>query len=265
MSRELEATAVAAGRAGADVVQRALAGPRRIHRKGAVDLVTEVDLAAEEAIRTVLRSQTPGIPILAEEGGGAAVASTRWIVDPLDGTTNFVHGFPSYAVSVGLQVDGRLTAACIVDPLRDQTYSAALGHGATLDGERLRVSSVSRLGNALLLTGFAYDRQTRADFYLRFVKAFMEQSQGLRRAGAAALDLCHIAAGRADGFWEFNLSAWDVAAGVLIVEEAGGRVSDMSGAPLDLDRPRLLATNGRVHEAMMDVLGPLLTRTDTMA
>lgn len=258
-------TAVAAARAGAAVVRAALDGPQRVDRKGAVDLVTEVDLAAEDAIRAALRERTPGVPVLAEEGGGAAAERTRWIVDPLDGTTNFVHGFPSFAVSVGLQVDGRLEAACIVDPLRDQTYDAARGRGARLDGRPLRVSAVDRLSDALLLTGFAYDRRERADFYLRYVKAFLESAQGLRRAGAAALDLCHIAAGRADGFWEFNLSPWDVAAGALIVEEAGGRVSDMTGAPLDLDRPRLLATNGRVHEAMIDVLVPLLSPGHGMA
>jgi myo-inositol-1(or 4)-monophosphatase len=265
VSVELRATAVAAARAGAAVVQAALDGPQRVDRKGAVDLVTEVDLAAEAAIRQVLAEQTPGLPVLAEEGGGATDEDTRWVVDPLDGTTNFVHGFPSFGVSVGLQIGGELTAACIVDPLRNHTYSAARGAGATLDGAPLRVSSVARLDEALLLTGFAYDRRERADFYLRYVKAFLEASQGLRRAGAAALDLCHIAAGRADGFWEFNLSPWDVAAGVLIVEEAGGRVTDMTGAPLDIDRPRLLATNGRVHDAMIDVLVPLLTRPGGMA
>ena len=265
MSPDLAATAVAAARAGASVVRAALGGPRRVDRKGAVDLVTEVDLAAEAAIRGVLEERTPGLPVLAEEGGGAVHARTRWIVDPLDGTTNFVHGFPSFAVSVGLQLDGVISAACIVDPLRDHTYAAARGCGATLDGAPLRVSTVDRLGDALLLTGFAYDRRERADFYLRYVKAFLETSQGIRRAGAAALDLCHIAAGRADGFWEFHLSPWDVAAGVLIVEEAGGRVTDMGGAPLDVDRPQLLATNGLVHDAMIGVLSPLLTRDGGMA
>jgi len=230
-----------------------------------VDLVTEVDLASEAAIRAVLAEQTPGIPVLAEENGGAEEAVTRWVVDPLDGTTNFVHGFPSFGVSVGLQVDGRLEACCVVDPLRDEVYEAARGHGARLDGRPLEVSSVDRLSDALLLTGFPYDRRERADEYLRFVRAFLERAQGLRRAGAAALDLCHVAAGRADGFWEFGLAPWDVAAGVLLVEEAGGRVSDMTGSPLDLQRPRLLATNARVHDEMVGILELLLHTSDRMA
>ncbi len=255
----LRRVAVEAAQAGADVVRAALDGPDRVDRKGAVDLVTEVDLAAEAAVRSVLGRRTPDLPILAEEGGGASSSSTRWIVDPLDGTTNFVHGFPSFGVSVGLQLDGVLAAGCVVDPLRQQTYAAHRGGGATLDGVPLAVSSVDALSDALVLTGFAYDRRERADFYLHFVKAFLERAQGLRRAGAAALDLCHIAAGRADGFWEFNLSPWDVAAGALLVTEAGGRVTDMAGGPLDLDRPRLLATNGRIHEQMRDVLVERMT------
>ena len=257
-------TAVAAAGAGATVVRDSLGGPQRVDRKAAVDLVTEVDLASEEAIRTVLGQRTPGSPILAEEQGGPVDAATRWIVDPLDGTTNFVHGFPAFAVSVGLQVDGRLEAGCIVDPLRGEVYDAVRGGGARLDGRPLRVSGVGKLSEALLLTGFPYDRRERAGTYLAFVQAFLERAQGVRRAGAAALDLCHIAAGRADGFWEFGLSAWDVAAGVLLVEEAGGRVSDMTGAPLDVQHPRLLATNGLVHDAMIDVLASLLPCEDAM-
>jgi len=225
-----------------------------VRHKGAVDLVTKVDLACETVIRDVLGKQTPDIPILAEEGGGASHATTRWIVDPLDGTTNFVHGFPAFAVSIGLQVNGTLEVGCIYDPLRDHTYTARRGQGAWCNGQRLAVSQTSALSDALLLTGFPYDRTDNADHYLRYVKMFLEQSQGLRRAGAAALDLAHIAAGRADGFWEFKLAPWDVAAGVLLVKEAGGTVTDMDLSDIDIDRPRILATNGLIHSQMAQII-----------
>ena len=262
---EARSVAEAAARAGGAVVRAALDGPAQVRNKGAVDLVTEVDLASEAAILRLLQDRMPGVPVLAEEGGGASTGATRWVVDPLDGTTNFVHGFPSFGVSVALQHEGQVVAGCVYDPVRDQAYSAGRGLGATCEGRPLRVSATHSLDRALLLTGFAYDRRERADFYLRFVKAFLEQSQGLRRAGSAAIDLCHVAAGRADGFWEFGLNVWDVAAGVLLVEEAGGQVTDMLGGPLDLDKPRLLATNGGVHGAMGAVLRPLLLSSAAMA
>jgi myo-inositol-1(or 4)-monophosphatase len=259
--------AVAAARAAGVIIEAAigdgigpprlpasLAGGRSVQQKGAVDLVTRIDLACEEAIRSVLARLTPGVPVLGEEGGGAHGVTTRWIVDPLDGTTNFVHGFPAYAVSIGLQVDGVVEAGCIYDPLRRQLYTASRGQGAFCGDHRLRVSETDRVGDALLLTGFAYDRRERADFYLRFVKLFLERGRGLRRAGAAALDLAHVACGRADGFWEFGLSPWDVAAGMLLIEEAGGKVTDISMDPLDLDSPRLLATNARIHDEMSGLL-----------
>jgi myo-inositol-1(or 4)-monophosphatase len=256
--------AEAAARAGGAIVRAALDGPAQVRNKGAVDLVTEVDLASEAAILALLNDRMPGVPVLAEEGGGASSAATRWVVDPLDGTTNFVHGFPSFGVSVALQQEGRIIAGCVYDPVRHQAYSAGRDLGAHCEGRPLRVSAVSSLDRALLLTGFAYDRRQRADFYLRFVKAFLEKSQGLRRAGSAAMDMCHVAAGRADGFWEFGLNVWDIAAGVLLIEEAGGRVSDMLGGPLHFDKPRLLATNGWVHAEMQEVLLPLLSRPAAM-
>ena len=227
----------------------------RVEHKGAVDLVTQVDLACEEAVRSVL--EPTGIPILAEEGGGSR-ATTRWIVDPLDGTTNFVHGFPSYCVSIALQDAGELVVGVIGDPVHDRLFTAERGQGAFCNGERLRVSETETLGQSLVASGFAYDRRERAADYLRFVKVFLEQAQGFRRAGAAAMDLAMVATGQLDGFWEFGLNAWDVAAGSLLVQEAGGRVSDMEGGALDLDTPRVLATNGRIHAAMTQAIGPLL-------
>ncbi len=230
-----------------------------VDHKGAVDLVTEVDLACEARIREILHRRTPDIPVYAEEGGGASDQDTRWIVDPLDGTTNFVHDFPSYAVSIGLQVEGALTAGVIYDPLRDECYSATRGGGAFCNGERLQVSQCQQLDQALVGSGFAYDRRERPDFYLDFVRAFLVRAQGFRRAGAAAMDLAFLASGRLDGFWEFQLNPWDIAAGVLLIEEAGGRVTDMAGGPLDLDRPRVLASNGGpLHDQMLAVIAPLL-------
>ena len=240
-------------------------GSAAVVHKGAIDLVTRVDLASEEVIRSVLAQATPGIPVLAEEGGGATNIDTRWIVDPLDGTTNFVHGFPAYAVSIALQQAGVITVGCIYDPLRDQLYTATRGKGAFCTDRqrsvhrRLQVTQTSDLSRALLLTGFPYDRQQRAGEYLRIVQVFMERCQGIRRAGAAALDLAHIAAGRADGFWEFGLSPWDIAAGVLLIEEAGGQVTDMSLSPIDIDRPRLLASNGQIHAQMGVILSELIS------
>ena len=231
----------------------------QISHKGAIDLVTRIDLACEAAIHAVLSAEAPDIPVLAEESGGARAADTRWIVDPLDGTTNFVHGFPAYAVSIGLQIDGELQAGCVYDPLRDHLYTATRGGGAYCNGERLQVSKTSTLADALLLTGFPYDRQQRAAEYLGIVQSFMERCRGIRRAGAAALDFAHIAAGRADGFWEFGLSPWDVAAGTLLVIEAGGMVTDMDRSPIDLNRPRVLASNRHIHAHMAGILSELIS------
>lgn len=230
----------------------------RVRHKGVVDPVTEVDIAAEDAIRKVLTAADPEIPILGEEEGGAEGSRTRWIVDPLDGTVNFLHGYPMYCVCVALQDAGDLQVGVIYDPVRDHCYSAERGCGARLDGEPLRVSETADLGDALVASGFPYDRRTHAPEYLRYVEAFLRRAQGFRRAGAAGMDLAMLAAGQLDGFWEFGLKPWDVAAGTLIIREAGGVVSDMAGGPLDLDRPRILASNGRIHDAMLRVLGDLL-------
>lgn len=258
----LAARAIAeeAARAAAAVLEQArqAGGARQVDHKGAVDLVTEVDTRAEQAVRAVLARRSPQVPVLAEEQGGAWGARTRWIVDPLDGTTNFVHGLPHYAVSVALEVDGALLAGCVLDPSRGELWSAARGRGATLNGSPIRVSAVSELSEALLATGFPYDRRTRAAEILRPVQAFLERCQGIRRAGAAALDLAWVAGGRLDGFWEEGLKPWDVAAGALLVQEAGGRVGQMEGGPLCLELPRMLASNGHVHAAMEQVLAPLL-------
>ncbi len=229
-----------------------------VRHKGRVDLVTQVDLACERAIRDMLERETPNIPILAEEGGGPDSAATRWIVDPLDGTTNFVHGFPFYCVSIALESNGVLEHAVVHDASRNCTYQASRGKGAWLEDQQLQVSNCKDLEQALVGSGFSYDRRERADFYLSYLKAFLIRAQGFRRAGAAALDLAMLASGQLDGFWEFELNAWDMAAGVLLIEEAGGRVTDMDLSPFDLQSKRILASNEFIHEEMAAVIAPLL-------
>ena len=230
----------------------------QVEHKGAVDLVTQLDKASEDLIRSRFQAAEPGIPILAEEGGGAENESTRWIVDPLDGTTNFVHDFPFYCVSIALEKEGVLELAVIYDIANHRLYEAERGKGAMRDGAPLSVSSEDSLNRALVASGFAYDRRSRADFYLAYVKRFLETAQGFRRCGSAAMDLAMLAEGKLDAYWEFGLNPWDVAAGALIVGEAGGRVSDVTGAPLQLNEPRILATNSHLHEAMIQQITPIL-------
>ncbi len=252
-------TAIDAAQAAGSIIQDQGGSPLEIRHKGTIDLVTQVDLACEEAIRALLQERCPGVPILAEEGGGPWEAQTRWIVDPLDGTTNFVHGYPSYAVAVALQVDGELEASCIYDPLHDRTYSACRGGGASCNGEAIHVSETPTLIESLLITGFPYDRRERADYYLAYLRAFMIRSQGVRRMGAASMDFVAIATGVADGYWEIGLSPWDVAAGALLVQEAGGSVTDFDGGLLDLGSRRMVASNGFVHQEMGEVLRELIS------
>jgi len=253
---ELDVAIEAAGAAGAILAERA-GTVFHVEQKSTIDLVTEVDRACEDAIRAVLHRHLPDVPVLGEEGGGAEGATTRWVVDPLDGTTNFVHGFPVYAVSVALEVDGRSEVGVVLDPVRRHTFAARRGAGATCDGARLRVSGRTTLGSALVGTGFPYDSQApgRAEHYLRFVAAVLKRTQGIRRAGAASLDLAWVAAGALDAYWEFTLKPWDVAAGRLLVEEAGGRYTGHDGGPDHLTLPSPLATNGALHDAMITLLG----------
>jgi len=246
--------AVAAAQAAAVCQQRR---PEAVRHKGAIDLVTEVDLASEAAIREVLGRATPGIPVLGEEGGGAETATTRWVVDPLDGTTNFVHGLPHFGPSIALEIDGVPQVGVVIDVSRGEVFRAARGHGATCNDQPLRVSGVTHLGQALVATGFAYDRQTRAAFYLTKVQRALEQCQGVRRAGAAALDFCWVAAGRLDAYWEYALGRWDVAAGWVLVEEAGGRVDwmdDTGIVPAPTAKPAPIVSNGHLHDAFVELI-----------
>jgi myo-inositol-1(or 4)-monophosphatase len=221
-----------------------------------IDLVTEVDRQCEALIVESLCRERPDDAVLAEEGGGTERegAEWRWVVDPLDGTTNYAHGYPRFCVSIGVERADESRVGVVYDPLMDECYHAVKGGGAFLNGRAIEVSSESRLENALLATGFAYDiRKTHDDNVAQFAR-FLKTARAVRRDGSAALDLCYVAAGRLDGYWEFKLHPWDVAAGLLIVEEAGGRCSDAAG-----DSPRrsgieTVASNGKLHPAMLEVL-----------
>jgi myo-inositol-1(or 4)-monophosphatase len=223
--------------------------------KGEFDLVTEADRASERLVVERLRAQYPTHSIMAEEGGGSEAASDyRWYVDPLDGTTNFYHGFPMFNVTLALERAGELIAGCIYDPLRDEMFAAERGAGARLNGSAIRVSTATRLEEALVATGFP-SRRRHQNVNVHFFYQMSMWSQGVRRAGSAALDLAYVACGRLDAYWEFNLKPWDMAAGVLIVREAGGTASDMLGGPVVLGGPHLLADNGLVHGEVVELFG----------
>ena len=225
-------------------------------KSASIDLVTEVDHACEALIVEALERERPGDAILAEEGGGEDRddAPWRWIIDPLDGTMNYAHGYPRFCVSIGVQHEGRPEVGVVYDPLLDELFAASRGQGATLNGQPIRVSQEAEIGRSLLATGFAYDvhrsEEDNVDHFAHFVKI----ARGLRRDGSAALDLCYVAAGRFDGYWELKLHPWDVAAGNLIVLEAGGRTSDFQGRPSPGDGRQTVASNGRLHDAMIEVL-----------
>lgn len=265
-TRELEVARALAHEAGA-LIREALGHAHTIDRKSPVNLVTEVDRAAERIIVEGLSRAFPDDTIVAEESAdGSRPAATNgeqgscWYVDPLDGTTNFVHGLPHCSVSIGLQRKGRMQAAVVFDPFRDETFEAERGRGARLGKRRLQVSPTAILGDSLLVTGFPYDRRDHLDFYLSYLAAFIAQARDIRRYGSAALDLCYVAAGRFDGFWEWKLQPWDTAAGILIVEEAGGRVTDFDDGSYDPWGDRILATNGAIHDAAVRVLAGLPRR-----
>jgi myo-inositol-1(or 4)-monophosphatase len=223
----------------------------KIEYKGEADLVTIADRKSETLIRQRLREHWPSHDILGEEGGLQDTGSDyRWYVDPLDGTTNFAHGFPVFCVSMALEYRGRRIAGVIYDPTRDELFAAEQGSGAYLNDERIRVSQTTNLAECLLATGFpSHKRHKNPNIF--FYHQITLRTHGIRRAGSAALDLCCVASGRFDGFWEFNLNPWDTAAGVLMVEEAGGKITDFGGSPFELNSRETVASNGLVHEALL--------------
>lgn len=237
-------------------IQKKRYGQRiEIHHKGEIDLVTEVDRACEAAILDLLRSRFPGHDIVTEESTIERTGSRYvWFVDPLDGTTNFTHGYPFFCSSVALTVNGEVVAGAVFDPLKEELFTSERGSGAHLNGAKLRVSSSRDLLRSLLVTGFPYDLRGDLQRSLRLFNRFMGRARGIRRDGAAALDLCYLAAGRVDGFWEERLKPWDIMAGDLMVEEAGGRVSRFDGTPVELRADEVLATNALLHDAMLEVL-----------
>ena len=247
--------AIEAALAGGSILKSYYGGAFRIAFKGELDLVTEADTESEAEVLSILRARMPDVSILAEESGVSdRDEARRFVVDPLDGTTNFAHAYPMFAVSIGYEEDGRVHAGVVYDPIHEELFTGESGRGAFLNGTKLDVSTTETLQHALLVTGFPYDLQDDLEGNLRLFKRFMGTARAIRRDGSAALDLCYVACGRYDGFWEEKLGPWDTAAGALIVQEAGGQVTGMSGGPFHYMRKQIVASNGRIHEGMLSIL-----------
>jgi myo-inositol-1(or 4)-monophosphatase len=254
--------AVRAARRAGSIINRATldGGALQVRSKRANDFVTRVDGAAEEAVIDIVRKAYPDHGFIAEESGESTPdAEYLWIIDPLDGTTNFIHGFPQYCVSIGLQQRGQVTQAVIYDPVRNDLFTATRGRGAFLNDRRIRVSKRDHLRDCLIGTGFPFRDGSYLDTYLRMMKAMIQQTAGLRRPGAAALDLAYVAAGFYDGFWEVGLNPWDVAAGSLLVQEAGGLIGDLAGEGDFLHGGQVIAANPKVFAQMVTALAPFRT------
>ncbi len=244
--------AVEAGR----LLKEEMSRSRTIEYKGEINLVTDADRMAEKLLISGIKEAFPDHAVLAEESGAHRAKDTThlWIVDPLDGTTNYAHRYPFFCVSLALEIQGVLTLAVVHDPMLDETFTAVDGGGATLNGRRIKVSPERDLSNSFLSTGFPYDlRETEEDNLSQFLR-FMKRTLAVRRDGSAVLDLCYVACGRFDGFWEMKLSPWDIASGALMVKEAGGKVTSFSGGELDIYSGEVLASNALIHGQMMEVL-----------
>jgi myo-inositol-1(or 4)-monophosphatase len=249
-------TAVEAVVCAGDMQMAQLGAAHQIDKKGTIDLVTEVDMAVERMFRALIAERFPDHAVLAEELGGAAAAPAGpcWVFDPIDGTTNYAHGLPIFCASLALEIDGIAQVGAVYDPNRRELFTAERDGGAFLNGAPLRVSSAARLVDAMLVTGFPYDVHTRVEEIVGLFGAFVGQARAVRRLGSAAIDLCYVAAGRMDGFWETDLKPWDIAGGALIVAEAGGRVTNTDGAEFTSRGGHVLATNGHVHDTMLEVI-----------
>ena len=234
-----------------------LGGNLEIRKKGAIDLVTRIDVEVERMGRAVIAERFPGHEVLAEELGNDArsdPARPRWVFDPLDGTVNFAHGLPIFCSCIALEVDGRPVVAAVFDPSRQELFTAECGAGARLNDAPLRVSDTGSVLDAMLCTGFPYDVHESVDDLVGLFGAFVARARAVRRLGSAALDLCYLAAGRFDGFWEQRLHPWDMSAASLVVEEAGGRLSRFDGAAFDTHRDEIVASNGRIHDEMLRII-----------
>ncbi len=257
------AAAIEIAREAGQILREEFARPAQISYKGdEVDLVTQADKRSEVAIVTRLKEYFPDHAVAAEEGTGhesASASEFRWHVDPLDGTTNFAHGYPCFCVSIALSRQNSLLAAVVFNPIYEELFAAARGEGATRNGKKIKVSTISSVSKSLLCTGFPVHNR-KGSPNLQYYGDFTMRSHGVRRDGSAALDLASVAAGRFEGFWEFGLKPWDTAAGVLLVEEAGGRVTDFMGQPYRLGGPVILATNNLIHEEMRCVASEIAQR-----
>lgn len=262
--KHIKATLTEALVAAGDVIRKNITKKKSVEYKGVIDLVTTTDKRVEKIVTQIIHAQFPTHTILAEESGHIHTIDSqdkknrapvyKWIIDPLDGTTNFFHSFPQVSTSIACEKDGIVIAGGVHNPLSNELFLAVKGKGARLNGKKIAVSEIPTLSSALLTTGFPYDRREHVDYYLSFMKAFMLKCHGVRRMGSAALDFCYVACGRIDGFWESKLHPWDVAAGSLILEEAGGTVSTFTKKTYDIYGTETLATNGKIHEAMRKVI-----------
>ena len=251
------ATAVEAALAAGRIQRASFRRDLRIDKKGRIDLVTAADLQVEREFRQLIDSRFPSHTVLGEEQGaslGRSASRFRWIIDPIDGTTNFAHGLSLFCCSIALEIDGQLAVGAVYDPLGEELFTAERGVGAWLNGAPLRVSTCDRLVEALVCTGFPYTVGEERHRMVAVFSEFLGEAQGVRRLGSAGLDLCYVAAGRFDGFWEQKLHPWDMAAAVLIIEEAGGLVTDYAGHPVDMFGGQIVASNGRLHPLMLDTI-----------
>ena len=249
--------AIELARSGGDVLKHYMRREKRIELKGRANLVTVADKESEALIISRIRQRYPNHAILAEESGAFGPSDAgegKWIIDPLDGTTNFAHQYPFFCVSIGFEQRGDVLCGAVYDPWRDEMFSGARGLGSFMNDQRLHVSDAETLRSALVMTGFSYTFRKKIKVAMTQFEAFLVESQAVRRGGSAALDMCYTALGRVDGFWEMDLYPWDTAAGLVIVEEAGGRVTDFSGQPFSVYGKQLLTSNGRIHEEMQAVL-----------
>ena len=255
LTLQIREVALQAAHEAGEILRTGLSRDPEIFSKGAFDIVTDVDRRSEETICRLIREAFPDHGILSEERRErSGAAPYRWVVDPLDGTINYAHHFPFFCVSIGVEREGVLQVGVVYDPIREELFAAMKGGGATLNGRPLTPSTVDDLSHALLATGFSPEVHEGDFANVRHFEAFLQKTQAVRRPGSAALDICYVAAGRLDGFWEMHLHPWDMAAGALIVQEAGGKVTNFAGQPFSLTEGEILVSNARIHEAMTQVL-----------
>jgi myo-inositol-1(or 4)-monophosphatase len=238
------------------IQKRRIAETHSIHHKGEINIVTDVDVECQERIMELIASRYPEDEIIAEEKENTfGSRKNRWIIDPIDGTTNYAHSYPFFCTSIAYEVKGEILCGVVYNPIFDELFFARKGEGAFLNGQPLAVSPTHRMKDALLVTGFPYDLNNSHENNINHFTTFLYKAQAVRRDGSAALNLCYLAAGRFDGYWELKLNPWDTAAGLLIVEEAGGKVTDFDGKPFDIYRGQVAASNGILHEEMLDGIG----------